>query len=57
MARSSKQGGKGRKHGRNSRWGGVTQTMSAYRQRRNMGVPRGGNGGAWRGGNIKPLAS
>ena len=52
-----KSGKKGRKVGRQSRWAGMTQSTSAYRQRRNLGVPRGGNGGAWRTGNVKRLAS
>lgn len=50
-----KQGKKGRKVGRQSRLGGMTQGVSHYRQRRQMGVPRGGNGGAWRAGSAKPL--
>lgn len=39
-----------RKIGRNSRLGGHRESMTAYRQRRLLGVPKGGNGGAWRGG-------
>ena len=46
-------GRKGRKVGRNARWGGMTQATTSYRQRRNLGVPKGGNGGRWRSGSVK----
>ncbi len=51
---ASRTGGKGRKAGRQSRFGGMTQSISAYRQRRMAGVAKGGNNGAWRGGSTKP---
>ena len=50
-------GRKGRKVGRNARWGGMTQATTSYRQRRNLGVPKGGNGGRWRSGSVKALPS
>lgn len=44
----AKQGRKGRKVGRNYRYGGRPESLTAYRKRRLAGVPKGGNGGAWR---------
>lgn len=38
----------GRKHGRNYRRGGVRQSLTSYRQRRALNVPKGGDGGRWR---------
>lgn len=50
----AKGGKKGRKAGRQYRYNGLSQSVSHYRQRRALNVPRGGNGGAWRGGTNKP---
>ena len=43
-----KRGGGGRKHGRNFRFSGVRQSNTSYKSRRLLGVPKGGDGGAWR---------
>lgn len=54
---AKRSGGGGRKIGRQSRWAGLTQSISHYRQRRNLGVAKGGNNGAWRTGSVKALPS
>lgn len=48
MAGSTKQGRKGRKIGRNFRYAGHEGSITNYRQRRALNVPKGGNNGAWR---------